>query len=76
VVDDGTVAITSTRRDADIDAFDPMLDRIDSDWRSHLTTWRDNKPVRQSFASQTPIRRPEATRGDQPTTTRKGARSA
>jgi hypothetical protein len=26
--------------DADVDAFDPMLDTIDLDWRSHVTNLR------------------------------------
>jgi hypothetical protein len=25
--------------DADLDAFDPMLDKIDRDWRSHVTNY-------------------------------------
>jgi hypothetical protein len=45
--DDDALAADGTRRylvdteDADVDAFDSMLDRIDSTWQAHLTNWRD-----------------------------------
>jgi hypothetical protein len=29
---------------AGVDAFDPMLDKIDSDWRDYITTGR-NRPL-------------------------------
>ena len=39
-VDDGTRRYYLSARDADVDAFDPMLDKIDPAWRDHLTNWR------------------------------------
>jgi hypothetical protein len=41
VVDDGTRRYYLDAPDADVDAFDPVLDEIDSDWRKHLTNWRE-----------------------------------
>lgn len=41
VLDDGTRRYYLDAQDADVDAFDPMLDKIDRDWRHHLTNWRD-----------------------------------
>jgi hypothetical protein len=41
VVADGTRRYAIDDEDADVDVLDPDLDRIDRDWRSHLTTWRD-----------------------------------
>ena len=37
VMDDGTRRYYLIATYADVDAFDPMLDKIDSDWRDHLT---------------------------------------
>lgn len=38
VIDDGTrrYDLESTN---DLDAFDPMLDKIDPNWREHITNW-------------------------------------
>ena len=41
VADDGTRRYYLHAVDADVDALDPMLDKIDRDWRSHVTIWRD-----------------------------------
>jgi hypothetical protein len=40
VVDDGTRRYYLSANDADVDAFDPMLDKIDPGWRDHVTNWR------------------------------------
>ncbi len=37
VMDDGTRRYYLSAVTAGVDAFDPMLDKIDSDWRDHLT---------------------------------------
>jgi hypothetical protein len=37
IIDDGSHRYYLSAMDADVDAFDPMLDKIDSDWRDHLT---------------------------------------
>jgi hypothetical protein len=42
VIDDGTRRYYLDAEDADVDAFDTMLDRIDRDWHSHVTNWRGN----------------------------------
>jgi hypothetical protein len=34
---DGTRRYYLSAEDAGVNAFDPMLDKIDSDWREHLT---------------------------------------
>jgi hypothetical protein len=41
-LDDGTRRYHLNAPDADVDAFDPMLDKIDLAWRDHLTNWRGN----------------------------------
>ena len=40
VLGDGTRRYYLDARDAGVDAFDRMLDKIDRDWRSHLLNWR------------------------------------
>jgi len=40
-LDDGTRRYYLDAPDADVDVFDPMLDKIDRDWRNHVTNWRD-----------------------------------
>lgn len=42
VIDDGTRRYHLDAKDAEVDAFDSMLDKIDPSWRHHLTDWRDN----------------------------------
>jgi hypothetical protein len=42
VLEDGTRRYYLTAQDADVDAFDAMLDTIEADWRNHLTNWRNN----------------------------------
>ena len=42
VIDDGTRRYQLDAKDAEVDAFDSMLDKIDPSWRHHLTDWRDN----------------------------------
>ena len=37
VLDDGSRRYYLSATDAGVDAFDPMLDKIDGDWRDHLT---------------------------------------
>ena len=39
-LDDGTRRYYLDAPDADVDAFDPMLDKIDPEWRYHVTNWR------------------------------------
>ena len=41
VADDGTRRYYLHAVDADVDALEPVLDKIDQDWRSHVTIWRD-----------------------------------
>ena len=41
VADDGTHRYYLHAVDADVDALHPMLDKIDGDWRSHVTIWRE-----------------------------------
>ena len=41
VADDGTHRYYLHAVDADVDALYPMLDKIDRDWRSHVTIWRE-----------------------------------
>lgn len=40
--EDGTRRYYLNAEDADVHAFDPMLDKIASDWREHITNWRLN----------------------------------
>ena len=42
ILEDGTRRYYLDGNDADIDAFDPMLDRIDGEWRDHVTNWTPN----------------------------------
>ena len=37
VIDDGTRRYYVRGTDTDVDAFDSMLDKIDSEWREHVT---------------------------------------
>lgn len=39
-LEDGTRRYHLKAEDADVDAFDPILNEIDSDWRHHVTNWR------------------------------------
>lgn len=39
-LENGTRRYHLSAEDADVDAFDPMLNEIDSDWRHHVTNWR------------------------------------
>jgi hypothetical protein len=41
VTDDGTRHYHLDAKDAEVDAFDPMLDEVDPDWSHHLTNWRN-----------------------------------
>jgi hypothetical protein len=41
VADDGTRRYYLHAVDADVDALEPVLDKIDRDWHSHVTIWRD-----------------------------------
>jgi hypothetical protein len=41
VADDGTRHYYLHAVDADVDALYPVLDKIDRDWRSHVTIWRE-----------------------------------
>jgi hypothetical protein len=43
VDDDNTRCYYLSAKDADDDGFDPMLDQIDSDWRSHLTNLSEQR---------------------------------
>ena len=42
VIDDGTRRYHLDVKDAEVDAFDSMLDKVDPDWSHHLTNWRGN----------------------------------
>ena len=43
VIDDGTRRYQLDAKDAEVDAFDSMLNEaLDPSWRHHLTDWRDN----------------------------------
>ena len=39
VISDGTRRYYLEANDADVHAFEPMLDKIASDWRDHVKTW-------------------------------------
>jgi hypothetical protein len=39
--DDGTRRLHLDAKDAEVDAFDSMLDQVDPSWSHHLTNWRD-----------------------------------
>jgi hypothetical protein len=47
VVADGTRRYYLHGKGLDGNALDPMLDKIDPDWRGHVTNWRA-KPLRRS----------------------------
>ncbi len=42
VLDDGTRRYRLDAEDASVADLDPMLHRIDPDWRNHMSTRRDN----------------------------------
>jgi hypothetical protein len=42
IVEDGTRRYYPSAKDADVDAFDPMLDKIASDWRDHVNNRTPN----------------------------------
>ena len=41
LLEDGTRSYYLSATDADVNAFDPMLDKIDRDWRHHVTNLSD-----------------------------------
>ena len=41
VTDDGTRRYHLDAKDAEVDAFDSLLDKVDPDWSIHLTNWKD-----------------------------------
>ena len=43
VIDDGTRRYYVQAKDADIDAFEPMLDKIDPNWRDHIENWHGER---------------------------------
>ena len=43
VIDDGTRRYYLQAKDADVDAFEPMLDTIDPNWRDHIENWRGER---------------------------------
>ncbi len=47
VVDDGTRRYHLHGQGVYVSALAPMLDKIDPDWRDHVTSWR-GKPLRRS----------------------------
>lgn len=47
VVDDGTRRFYLHGKDVYVSSLDPLLDRIDPDWRDHVTN-RRGKPLRRS----------------------------
>jgi hypothetical protein len=47
IADDGTRRYNLHGNDVDVNALDPMLDKIDPDWREHIAN-RRGKPLRRS----------------------------
>ena len=43
VIDDGTRRYHLDAKDAEGDALDPMLDKIDPDWSHHIENWRGER---------------------------------
>ena len=43
VIDDGSRRYYLSATDADVDALDPMLDKIDPNWRDHIEDWRGER---------------------------------
>ena len=43
ILEDGTRRYYLSAEDADVHAFDPMLDKIDSNWRDHIENWRGER---------------------------------
>ncbi len=43
VIDDGTRRYHLDAKDAEVDAFDSMLDKVDPNWSHHLTNWRGER---------------------------------
>ena len=43
VVDDGTRRYYLHGDDVDVNALDPMLDKIDPNWRDHIENWRGER---------------------------------
>jgi hypothetical protein len=41
LLEDGTRSYYLSATDADVNAFDPMLDKIDRDWPDHVTNLSD-----------------------------------
>jgi hypothetical protein len=41
LLEDGTRSYYLSATDADVNAFDPMLDKIDQEWRDHVTNLSD-----------------------------------
>jgi hypothetical protein len=41
--DDGTRRYNLSAEDADTDAFDPMLNKVDENWRDHIENWRGER---------------------------------
>jgi hypothetical protein len=42
-LEDGTRRYHLTAEGIDLHAFDPMLDKIDADWRDHIENWRGER---------------------------------
>jgi hypothetical protein len=43
IIDDGTRRYHLNAEDADTHVFDPMLDKIDENWRDHIENWRGER---------------------------------
>ena len=43
ILEDGTRRYYLIVEAADVDAFNPMLDKIDSNWRDHVENWWDER---------------------------------
>ena len=41
IVGDGTRRYENDHGGADVDGFEPLLDRVDGGWRDHVTSWRE-----------------------------------
>ena len=52
VVDDGTRRYYLHGKGVDVNALDPMLDKIDPDWREHITNWRGKQLRRSGFLTR------------------------
>jgi hypothetical protein len=43
VIDDGTRSYHLDAKDAEVDAFDSLLDKVDPYWSNHIENWRGER---------------------------------